>query len=140
MPPSEHMIKLHEELLQRHKGLSKAAHGVKHDKGKPRVGLVMGGFPRALQSVSEVGTFGANKYSDDGWKEVEDGERRYTDAMLRHYLLECTGEDLDEESNLLHAAHLAWNALARLELQLIRMQRPRECDSGECDNSCESGC
>ena len=43
------------------------APGAKLDQGKIRMGLVMGGFARALLAVGEVGTFGANKYSDNGW-------------------------------------------------------------------------
>lgn len=92
--------------------------GSKLDQGKPRPGLVIGGFARALEEVSKVGTFGAIKYTDNGWMEVPDGVRRYTDALLRHYLAECRGEVRDPDSNLTHAAHLAWNALARLDLML----------------------
>lgn len=92
--------------------------GVKFDSGKPRVSLVLGGFSRALEAVSEVGTFGANKYTDDGWLSVPDGVARYSDAHLRHILKEQQGEVNDPESGLSHAAHTAWNALARLELLL----------------------
>jgi len=92
--------------------------GVKKDTGKNRLGLVILGFARALQEIGEVGTFGANKYTDDGWVEVQDGERRYTDAMLRHLMSEAIGEKYDPESELLHAAHTAWNAIARLDLML----------------------
>ena len=91
--------------------------GVKFDEGKPRVGLVLGGFSRALEAVSEVGTYGAIKYTDHGWRSVPDGFNRYTDAMLRHWLKENEGM-CDQESEQLHAAHLAWNALARLQLLL----------------------
>lgn len=90
--------------------------GAKLDFGKTRLDLVLGAFANALMAVGEVGTFGAAKYSDNGWMEVENGFERYTDALLRHYFKERTGEELDEDSGLLHAAHLAWNALARLEL------------------------
>jgi hypothetical protein len=38
--------------------------------------------------------------------------------MLRHQLLDMSGEDRDQESELLHAAHTARNALAILELKL----------------------
>jgi len=31
---------------------------------------------------------------------------------------EGVGETVDKDSELLHAAHTAWNALARLELQI----------------------
>ena len=90
--------------------------GSKLDAGKNRLHLVLGSFTNALQAVGEVGTFGANKYTDNGWKSVPDGVDRYSDALLRHYFKEQAGESVDTDSNLLHAAHLAWNALSRLEL------------------------
>jgi len=92
--------------------------GAKLDAGKNRLGLVLLGFPRALQAVSEVGTYGAKKYTEGGWEKVPNGQQRYTDALLRHLLKEATGEELDPETEFLHAAHTAWNALARLELIL----------------------
>jgi hypothetical protein len=92
--------------------------GVKLDQGKNRLGLVLGGFPRALKAVGEIGTFGARKYTDNGWESVPDGEKRYTDAMLRHLLAKFEGEENDPESGYTHAAHAAWNALAVLELAL----------------------
>lgn len=92
--------------------------GAKLDDGKVRMGLVLSGFARALTEVSKVGTFGARKYSDNGWKSVPNGAARYTDALYRHLLAEATGETHDRESGLYHAAHAAWNALARLELYL----------------------
>ena len=92
--------------------------GAKLDAGKNRVGLVFFGFPRAIGAVGLVGTFGAEKYTDNGWASVPDGVRRYGDAMLRHLLAEGAGELVDRDSGLLHAAHAAWNALARLELML----------------------
>jgi hypothetical protein len=96
--------------------------GIKHDQHKIRPSLIIMGFARALQEVGEVGTFGAAKYSDDGWVNVPDGERRYTDAMLRHLLKEAEGEICDLESGLPHAAHVAWNALARLDLALRKQE------------------
>lgn len=98
----------------------KSAHepGAKLDQGKNRMGLIIGGFPLALLAVGEVGTFGANKYSDNGWMDVPNGVGRYTDAMYRHLLAEATGERLDSQTGLTHAAAAAWNALARLELLL----------------------
>jgi len=99
-------------------GIDAHSPGAKLDAGKNRCALVIGGFSAALWQVSRVGTFGAAKYTPNGWKEVEGGIERYTDAMARHLLAEAMGEDLDSESGLLHAAHAAWNALARLELML----------------------
>lgn len=109
--------------LVKPKAAPQPAGGVKYDAGKPRYGLVLGGFPRALERVVQVGTFGANKYSDDGWLSVDDGHARYTDALLRHHFAEAGGEELDRESGMLHAAHRAWNALAVLELKLIELEK-----------------
>ena len=92
--------------------------GIKHDQGKPRTSLVVHGFARALLEVSAVATFGADKYSANGWVSVPNGMERYTDAMYRHLLAEATGQQCDTESGLAHAAHAAWCALARLELML----------------------
>lgn len=90
--------------------------GAKLDAGKNRLGMVLGGFSDALWDVGLVGTFGADKYSEHGWLYVPDAYDRYTNAMLRHWLDEARGELLDPQTRLLHAAHLAWNALARLQL------------------------
>lgn len=100
--------------------LGKDAHepGAKLDHGKNRLGLIVFGFSRALGEVGRVGTYGANKYTDNGWMSVPNGIERYTDALLRHLLKEAQGEAVDQDTELLHAAHLAWNSLARLELML----------------------
>lgn len=102
------------------KGLKQNDPGAKLDAGKPEVGLIFDDMPRALLAVAEIGTYGRHKYSKGGWKHVEDGIERYTNAMDRHRLRESI-EGIDQETEMLHAAHLAWNALARLEL-MIREQ------------------
>jgi len=99
--------------------------GVKLDDGKPRLGLVFMSMARALQEVGEVATFGANEYSDDGWLDVQDRERRYTHAMFRHLMEEAVGNERDAKSKLRHAAHTAWNALARLDLMIRREEAGR---------------
>tara|TARA_R110000868_G_scaffold65453_1_gene195784 strand:+ start:453 stop:800 length:348 start_codon:yes stop_codon:yes gene_type:complete len=91
--------------------------GAKLDTGKTRPGLMIAGFALALSRVSEVATFGANKYTDNGWVSVPKGEQRYTDAMYRHLLADANHK-FDQESGIEHLAHAAWNALAVLELQL----------------------
>lgn len=91
--------------------------GMKDDSGKNRVALVLGGFASALLALSKVGTFGANKYTPNGWKTVANGEERYEDAMLRHWLAHKSGEEKDPESHLSHLSHFAWNALAILTLK-----------------------
>ena len=89
--------------------------GAKDDSKKPRMDLVLGGFPNALWGVGEVGTFGANKYSDNGWKEVDNAVERYSNALLRHYLKYKTGEFYDRETSLPHLSHMIWNACALYE-------------------------
>ena len=98
--------------------LGKGQHtvGAKLDKGKNRLGLVLGDFSSALYQVGLIGTYGAEKYTDGGWKEVPNGKQRYEDAMLRHWLAYKGGETFDTESGLPHLAHMAWNALAVLTL------------------------
>ena len=103
-------------------GKSQHELGAKMDAGKNRLGLVFNGFSRALQAVGAVGTYGANKYTEEGWKAVPGAKERYTDALLRHLFKEFSGEALDQDSGLSHAAHLAWNALARLEFILEEME------------------
>lgn len=99
-------------------GLSPHAPGAKLDAGKLRPALVLGGFARALTEVCKVGTYGATKYTDNGWMEVLNGVTRYDDAKLRHWLAEKSGVECDADTKLLHASHEAWNALARLDLLL----------------------
>ncbi len=100
--------------------------GAKLDAGKNRLGLVVLGFSRALEQVGRVGTYGAQKYTPNGWMSVPEGIDRYTDAMVRHLLSESR-EATDTDTNHLHAALAAWNALARLDL-MLRTQRDGRID------------
>lgn len=98
-------------------GVSQHAPGAKLDAGKVRVGLMFRGFARALLKVAEVTTYGANKYTPNGWLSVPNGLDRYDDAKGRH-LLKGYIQDCDPETDIEEAAHEAWNALAKLELAL----------------------
>ena len=89
--------------------------GRKFDTGKPRLELIQD-FAMALEQVAVVATIGAEKYDDGNWLHVEDGVKRYTGAMLRHFIQEPF--ELEDKDGFLHAAAVAWNALARLELML----------------------
>ena len=67
-----------------------------------------------IEKIVEVYDFGAQKYAPNSWKGLENGEERYRAALMRHLTAHFKGELRDEESGLLHAAHLAWNAIAML--------------------------
>ena len=96
--------------------------GAKDDKAKPMAGVLLD-FSRALQTVVDVGTYGAKKYTRTGWATVPEGSQRYLDAMMRHLLAMDVDQDgLDTETGLPHLAHVAWNALAVLELQARRKE------------------
>ena len=108
--------------------------GVKYDTEKPRMDLVLRGFSHAIEDVADVGTYGAHKYTDDGWQSVDNGIERYLSAMIRHYLKYRQGEMYDTESELPHLSHMAWNALAVLELwETSTKNTSHECGCGECN-------
>ena len=58
--------------------------GIKHDHGKPRASLVVHGFARALLEVSAVATFGAEKYSANGWVSVPSSDSAPDTCFLSH--------------------------------------------------------
>ena len=94
--------------------------GKKYDGGKPMVGTLCRVFPHALLAVGQCIEFGTHKYpKPDNWKLVEEAFTRYQDSMMRHYLKYQAGEVMDSETKLPHLSHMAWNALAILELYLI---------------------
>lgn len=111
-------------------GRSSKEPGAKLDAGKVRMGLVLGGFANALTEVAKVGTNGAAKYSDNGWKQVPNAEARYTDALLRHVFKHMRGEEIDPEWGLPHLAHAAWGCLAVLEKMLERQKADQTLPEG----------
>ena len=93
--------------------------GVKYDTGKPLVGTLCRIFPNALLEVGKCIEFGTHKYPEvDNWQRVDDAFNRYQDAMIRHLLKHNIGKEEDEETGLYHLSHMAWNALAILELYI----------------------
>ncbi len=101
----------------------------KLDAGKPPIyqGFIKY-FPRAIEQVANISQFGYNKYGTwGGWLGVDDGLNRYMDAKCRHMIDEAKGEERAKDSKLLHAAHEAWNAMAKLELLC------RESENGRTD-------
>lgn len=76
--------------------------GVKLDAGKPRWDLLP---TTPLAEVVGVLTFGALKYSADGWHHVPEPRARYYAAALRHIVAYQRGETVDPESGHHHLAH-----------------------------------
>ena len=76
--------------------------GRKFDGGKLEYGLLP---PNALEETVKVLTFGAQKYERNNWIHVDDGLRRYFDALQRHLWAWKKGEQIDPESGLHHLAH-----------------------------------
>jgi len=110
-------------------GIPQRQPGAKLDAGKsPILRGAVQYFPRALGAVSDISQHGATKYTWKGWQSVPDGVDRYGDALMRHLAGEEIDGPVDPETGLSHAAQVAWNALARLELML----RDGE-DAGPCD-------
>lgn len=100
------------------------AAGIKHDSDRQLAGILYEDFPHALSGIADAATFGARKYTRNGWRTVPDGLQRYTDAMHRHLLAAAKGEVCDPESGLLHMYHVAWNALAITELMHVQEPKP----------------
>lgn len=95
--------------------------GIKYDNGKPRLYEMIEDFKNPLIEVAKVWAFGADKYEKHNWAFVDNAIDRYSNALVRHLL---EGDKADDESKLLHASHVAWNALARLHFILLE-QRER---------------
>ena len=81
-------------------------------------------FPLALQMVSKLSLYGSLKY---GVKPHEIaghivGDDKYghlTESLVRHLLEEAQGHPINwSDGGMLHAANVAWNALARLQVYL----------------------
>lgn len=80
--------------------------GLKYDTGKLQYSLIPA---ETLQALAEVLSFGATKYAPNNWQLVQDGERRYLDALYRHLQAYRLGEDVDPESGLHHLSHALTN-------------------------------
>lgn len=80
--------------------------GVKFDQDKPRYDLL---DPEFLEGVAQVLTFGARKYDAHNWRNGLSTSRLIA-ASYRHLTALNKGEDIDPETGLSHAYHMACNA------------------------------
>lgn len=114
------------------------AEGIKYDKEKARMAEFLMDFEPVLESLARIWEFGANKYGVSNWKAVEDGERRFSNALMRHLLAE-THQYLDSETKLPHAAHVAFNALMRLYFIVNKTRTPEELEE-KINEQTKTGC
>lgn len=91
---------------------------LKFDSGKPRWSLLMQGLAKSLAGIVAVLTFGAKKYAAHSWRNVQNGQERYKDALYRHLHAIESGELTDPESGCSHWSHVATNALFLHELEI----------------------
>jgi len=77
--------------------------GIKNDKGKDRWDLLPIG---PVREIVKVLTFGAEKYSPDNWKYVDNHKARYFAAMQRHITSWWEDDEMfDPETGIHHLAH-----------------------------------
>lgn len=82
--------------------------GVKFDTKKLRYGLV---DPVSYAWLVGVLTYGAAKYAPENWRKVDQGDRRYYEALIRHLEAWRAGEKLDPETGFPHVAMVFTNAM-----------------------------
>jgi len=98
----------------------------KYAKPMPFAGFI-GRFPRAILVVADVSHEGCKKHGvpdgDTTFTEIDDAANVLREAQARHMLKEVIEGEYDPEWDFLHAAHAAWNAMARLETILIEKEK-----------------
>jgi hypothetical protein len=80
--------------------------GMKYDNGKLRWDLLP---IEEVEKVVDILTFGAQKYADNNWQNVDNANERYYAALMRHLTAWRKGEKIDPESGREHLAHVACN-------------------------------
>ncbi len=77
-------------------------------------------FPRAIEAVARVSEAGDAKHNGTvrSYLSVENGHQEYSESMMRHIFDEIIEGPIELEDGSLHAAKIAWGALARLEIHL----------------------
>ena len=82
--------------------------GLRFNEGKVRYDLLE---PYAIEQLAKVFTKGAEKYAPFNWLKGMEWSKCLA-SLKRHLAAFEQGVDYDNESELLHMAHVAWNALA----------------------------
>lgn len=96
--------------------------GRKNDRIDGKVRMELLPFPE-LEEIAKVYTAGAKKYGDNNWQHLEDGYNRYKGALLRHLTEVEKGNIFDEDTGCMHAAQVAWNAIAMLHFKMEELKK-----------------
>lgn len=121
MPSSLEDIRAHNERIKKDREAQEKymkkqeGFGLKYDTDKLRWDLL---DLKLIKEIVKVYSFGAKKYTDNSWQQVENAKERYYAAMMRHLEAYRAGEKKDPESGLLHTSHIGWNALALIHFDL----------------------
>ena len=62
----------------------------------------------SLEQIMQVLNFGAKKYGDNNWQQLNNFNDRYYSACLRHIFAWKNGEKIDKESNCHHLSMVVW--------------------------------
>jgi hypothetical protein len=123
---------------QFHAHVSTTSAGRKDDTGKLDLTLLVDDLPNALEAVAEVLQWAVTKkkpkpYERGSWQGVEGLQGRYRAAGLRHELNAAKAvlagsvahpeQARDAETGLLELAHIATNALFRLEMAVRAIKK-----------------
>lgn len=91
---------------------------LRDNAGKPELSFLLD-LGRSLEALTKVFEQGAIKYARGNWKKGGKPDQEYLDSALRHLFKIGKGETYDVDTGCLHAAHVAWNVLALLELNVL---------------------
>lgn len=100
--------------------------GVKYNSNKPKLSMLFIQFPDALKAIVKCSEYGHEKYKEFdkdflNFKKVEGGSKAFADSGLRHRI-----EKGLDESGLPHQYHVAWNALAELQMWIEEQELKTE--------------
>lgn len=80
-----------------------------------QIGKTLNSFSRSLYEIGKVADY-KKEFGQIQWDNGCEGF--YEGSVYLHLLTNAAGQEIDESSGLLHAAHAAWSALMNLETKL----------------------
>ena len=74
----------------------------------------------AVEEIVRVLMFGAQTYDRNNWQQIENFDRRYYNAAMRHLTKHNRGEIFDPDSGLLCLAHAGCDIIFLLEKEMAK--------------------